>query len=701
MARRARLSLLCCVVVLICMQVAGCATTPSNFNSVVLSPSARKVTAGGTVTITAAVPKDTTNAGVTWVFTPGAGAPANPGTFSSTTSKATYTAPNSVTSGFTVTITATSIAFTNETASVTISVEPPQPLKVTTASLPDGTLNVAYPATNLQASGGVAPYSWQVTVGSLPAGLSLASDGAITGAPTATGTSNFTVKVTDSESPAMTATANLSIVVANLLNGHYAFELSGFNSHGAVAIAGSFTADGAGNITNGVEDVNSIQGPPANHTFTGNYTLTSDNRGQLVFSSLSGSPTFDFALDATGAHGRLVEFDATGIRGSGELVQQNVSSCAAGTLSGTNGTDYAFGVTGEATSLGGGTAGPLVIAGRFTAEVPPNSNTPGNIDTGEADANIPQGTSVNPMTLSGTFQTTSQAARCTMSIQPGTLPTATYSVYPVLESSGIVTEAFIVETDTVSATTPNLTVGKMYHQVGYPFPGNAEGSLTGASVGAVRGNFTSNGTTFIPDVAIARLTWSAGVTFSISVVENQGGTTGAGGPFNANFQQADSFGRLATNLVSPLGPTFYVVAPNEVLLFGEDVNEPLLGLLEPQSGAPFSGASALNGTFIEGTSFPSSSGAPDFSGTVTLANTTTTSGTVAGTQDTSTSSANTSAQAVTGTYSGFVAATGAGNLTLTAPAAFTGSFFAVSPTKIVMVSTTAADTNPVIVILGE
>jgi len=90
----------------------------------------------------------------------------------------------------------------------------PQQLTVTTQSLPSGTLGSAYSQT-LSASGGVTPYTWSITAGALPAGLSLApSTGVISGTPTGTaGTSTFTVKVTDSESPAQTATAQLSITI--------------------------------------------------------------------------------------------------------------------------------------------------------------------------------------------------------------------------------------------------------------------------------------------------------------------------------------------------------------------------------------------------------------------------------------------------------------------------------------------------------
>ena len=45
------------------------------------------------------------------------------------------------------------------------------PPLITTTSLPDGTVGRAYPATQLQASGGLAPYRWTLTSGSLPPGL--------------------------------------------------------------------------------------------------------------------------------------------------------------------------------------------------------------------------------------------------------------------------------------------------------------------------------------------------------------------------------------------------------------------------------------------------------------------------------------------------------------------------------------------------
>lgn len=80
---------------------------------------------------------------------------------------------------------------------------------ITTESLPGGTVGTAY--SQALAADGTAPISWSVTSGALPAGLTLSSDGKITGTPTTAGTSTFTVTATNasgSASKAFTITVN-------------------------------------------------------------------------------------------------------------------------------------------------------------------------------------------------------------------------------------------------------------------------------------------------------------------------------------------------------------------------------------------------------------------------------------------------------------------------------------------------------------
>ena len=82
---------------------------------------------------------------------------------------------------------------------------------ITTKALPDGYIHQSYSQT-LAAISGTTPYTWSITSGALPAGLTLNSTtGVISGTPTAKGTSFFTVTASDAHN--IIATKELSIVV--------------------------------------------------------------------------------------------------------------------------------------------------------------------------------------------------------------------------------------------------------------------------------------------------------------------------------------------------------------------------------------------------------------------------------------------------------------------------------------------------------
>jgi hypothetical protein len=87
-------------------------------------------------------------------------------------------------------------------------------VSILTTTLPGGTVGVPYSAT-LAAANGKSPYLWSTVAGALPAGLVLTANGVISGRPTGpAGTANFTVEVTDSATPAGTATQALSLTIA-------------------------------------------------------------------------------------------------------------------------------------------------------------------------------------------------------------------------------------------------------------------------------------------------------------------------------------------------------------------------------------------------------------------------------------------------------------------------------------------------------
>ena len=89
-------------------------------------------------------------------------------------------------------------------------------LTITTTSLPSGQINVAYSST-LASTGGTSPFTWSVTSGTLPTGLTLnASTGAIIGTPTVSVTNTpLTFQVKDSSTPQQTKTVNLTLTIAS------------------------------------------------------------------------------------------------------------------------------------------------------------------------------------------------------------------------------------------------------------------------------------------------------------------------------------------------------------------------------------------------------------------------------------------------------------------------------------------------------
>jgi hypothetical protein len=118
---------------------------------------------------------------------------------------------NGLATGVSAGATVISAALSGVTGPDTLTVQA-APLVVTTTSMPTATVSVAYSAT-LLATGGTTPYAWSIASGSLAGGLSLNTvSGAITGAPTNTGTFTFTVRVSDTGSPQPIASNALSIV---------------------------------------------------------------------------------------------------------------------------------------------------------------------------------------------------------------------------------------------------------------------------------------------------------------------------------------------------------------------------------------------------------------------------------------------------------------------------------------------------------
>ena len=97
-------------------------------------------------------------------------------------------------------------------ASYTLGVSVPS-VTLAPTSLPAATAGVAYSQT-LTASGGTAPYSYAITAGALPAGLTLGATGQITGTPTAAGRFTVSITATDASSGNGPYSASLTYILA-------------------------------------------------------------------------------------------------------------------------------------------------------------------------------------------------------------------------------------------------------------------------------------------------------------------------------------------------------------------------------------------------------------------------------------------------------------------------------------------------------
>jgi hypothetical protein len=231
-------------------------------------------------------------------------------------------------------------------------------LVVTTGStLPTDTSGTPY-SLKFGAAGGVTPYQWSLTSGSLPAGLKLKASGVLSGTTTAAGPDNFTVQVTDAEAPAVSATENVSVYVvtpmvvpsglpgANVGQpydtslqpagglGPYAYAVTAGSLPPGLAlqpdgeISGQASADGTSSFTISVTDT---ENPPATVTQAESMTATG---GPIVFdpASLQNETINGPAVDELVASGGVAPFNAAVISGTlppGQGIDQT------GALSGT------------------------------------------------------------------------------------------------------------------------------------------------------------------------------------------------------------------------------------------------------------------------------------------------------------------------------------------------------------------------------
>src|SRR5215510_10478839 len=288
------------------------------------------------------------------------------------------------------------------------------------------------------------------------------------------------------------------------LKGDYAFSFNGMTTGGngastPFAAVGRFTADGAGNLTNGELDSNglgvSLGGveKAVALAFTGTYSIGADHRGVMSL-NIPGGGTLAFAMASNG-NAKFVEVDASGGHGtvgSGTMEKADVAAYSTAKITG----DYAFGAAGFDQSNN-----RMAIAGRFTA------NGAGMLSNGAADVNQ-SGNFTTLNLLAGTYMVTDGATgRGTMNFPPvigGALQNLDFVFY--IANSG---KVFAMESDVVSSATPLLNGTLLQQQT--PLSGFSSTSFNGNTVMYLTGRTVCAGATSAGPNVIAGLLSTDGV----------------------------------------------------------------------------------------------------------------------------------------------------------------------------------------------
>jgi len=207
---------------------------------------------------------------------------------------------------------------------------------------------------------------------------------------------------------------------ATALNGNYAFLLAGSGLGGTIATAGSFFADGRGNLTSGVVDENVAPGAPAlglpivANLAGDNYTVASNGRGTATFTTAGRTYTFVFYLGPVGSNTTAVfqETDS-GIASDGNFTLQQSGPFTLASIQG----NYAIETSGVS-------AGSLQVS---TGQI--GANGAGAVTSGNIDTNT-GGTLASGQAVTGAYTAPAATGRATLTLNSGTLNYAAYVVSP-------------------------------------------------------------------------------------------------------------------------------------------------------------------------------------------------------------------------------------------------------------------------------
>ena len=468
------------------------------------------------------------------------------------------------------------------------------------------------------------------------------------------------------------------------LNGNYAFTFNGLtgnaNSSVVFAAVGRFTADGAGNVTNGELDTNGV-GPGSQLTaiaFTGTYAIGADNRGVMTL-NIPGGAKLAFAMMANG-NAQFIEMDAaggTGTIGSGTMEKVDTTAYSTARITG----DYAFGVAGFDNANN-----RAAITGRFT------SNGTGTLTNAAGDVNAyGTGYSMNFTAANYTVSNTA-TGRGTMNLAFtfGGTPDSLNFVFYIVNPGKL----FVMVSDPVTTATPLLNGVVVQQRI--PAGGFTNASLNGNMVIYLTGlSACGGGTGTVPKAGAGLLTANGNGAFSLTYDENYCRAPNAFTDAPGTYSVASN-GRTSIT-VGGFSLVAYLEDLNQIFLFVSDSNV-LFGFGEPQAAGSFTN-SALKGTYAGFATNPAAFGVVVFSGEFSADGATPT-GNITGAEDMGVPSGPVSGATFKATYSVTSSPTnGKGTMTVTSGTGGNAVIYMISASKFVAVSLN--DPNPAVLIFEQ
>ena len=574
-------------------------------------------------------------------------------TFNTATGVLSGTPVTSGTVNFTVTSTDSSTGTGPYTASGTYALTTSAPtITVSPSTLSGATVGVAT-SQSVTASGGTAPYTYAITSGALPAGLTLSSAGTLSGTPTAAGTFSFTVRGTDANAysgtrsysltvaaPTITlnpttltsatvGTASSQSVTASGGTAPYTYAISsgalpaGLSLSSSGTLSGTPTAGGSFNFTVTATDSSTGTGP-----FTGSraYTLTVGNPTLTITPSSTGGLTgvagTSYSQSFTASGGSSPYIYALTIN-SGAMPSGLSFNTATHTLSGTPTTAGTVGFTVTATDSSSG-AGPYAVSGTYTLTVSAPTLT-----VAPATLSSP----VIGTAYSQTLTASNGRAPYTFAVTTGTLPAGlSLSSAGVLSGTPTAGGSFsftVTATDangftasraysfTISAaavalnpaTVPGATLAVAYSQT-LAASGGVAPYTYAVSSGTLPAGMSLNGTT---GVLSGTPTAPGSSTFTVRATDS---STGTGAPYSGTRNYTLTVGQ-AVGTASALSATTTSTAPVTLHPTVNAAGGPFSSVLIVS--APASGTAVVKGLDIVYTPTPTTSGNVTF--TFALVNT--------------------------------------------------------------------------------